>query len=399
MSDIQKEQELEALRALLEAPTVEDATNSNGRPLPADLTQLEEQLGNYRSPTSWVHSYPMPKPGEALPDEQPPSILQVATTGRHLLYPNSVNSIYGRTTAGKTWLAIVATAEVINRGGRVLWLDYEGKFSKFLKRLETLMVDRDRWELVTYRKPFDRLWDHKAGQYNLWAKQDLDTLLTQHRYDLVVVDTMSGAMTMEGLDSNSLNDVELIYRVFFDQLTEATDGASVLVLDHVNKSKESTDYATGSVRKLDRIDGAAYLLEVEKPWYRATTETIYGRAKLKVTKDREGYVQGASNAVAVIDVTATPDGYLDFRISDPKDSVAPLDFDLARKILDWITFVGGRATLTNIRDNVQGASNERVSATLKALAARADLITEPRSGGGVFFSINTANAKAHGLLD
>ena len=52
-------------------------------------------------------------------------LLQVAGQGHGLLYSNRYNAIVGEWETGKTWLGLLAAAEVVAAGRRALWIDGE----------------------------------------------------------------------------------------------------------------------------------------------------------------------------------------------------------------------------------------------------------------------------------
>lgn len=324
MSDETTNELFEQLVAQL--PTDEDATNQ--LPRPAEL----EEIVTGREPSSWR---PIPLNGE-LEDDAPPSVLNITGTTRHLLYPGSINSVFGETEAGKSWLSLLATREVIERGGRVLFLDYEDSPRRFLARMDAMGVDRDLVrKLVDYVKPTHALWNNRNNA-STEAHADFVAMLRAHKYELGVVDTMTGAMSVEGLDPLSMTDVEQVYRVLCGRIVTET-GAAVLVNDHVTKSTEGRGrYAIGSERKLSGITGAAYYYELTRPWSRATIEPVYGSADLKIAKDRAGWVRGGRaelSVVATLNVTAEPDGGIYLQLVDPRDTVPTPPHELLLKVI------------------------------------------------------------------
>lgn len=374
MSDVQKE--LAEVRALFEVPVDEDATNST--PRAADLEKLID-----RDPSSWR---PIPLEGP-VEDDAPPSVLAIENTSRHLLYPGSTNSIYAESESGKSLLAIVAAREVIERGGRVLWLDYEDTARRFRSRLDSMSVPRELWSSIDYVKPAHALWDTRGNKSTL-AHADFVEMLRRGRYELAVVDTMTGAMSVEGLDPNIGTEVELIYRVLTGRIVEET-GAAVLVLDHVPKTTEAKRYAIGSERKLSGLTGASYVLEVTRRWSRALGgEPIYGAAVLKITKDRPGYVRGGRaelSVVASIEVTADPDGGLRMRVLDPRDTVPVPPLELVNKIVEVLRRFPGMSK--SALETEAGGKANTVRAARNWLIDRGAIIVEAR-GNGSYLSLN-----------
>lgn len=384
MSDFRAQAD-ELLASFIEAP--EDATNST--PRPEDLDKLLE----VRQPSSWR---PIPLTGP-VEDDAPPSVLAIQGTARHLLYPGSTNSIYAESESGKSLLAMVAAREVIERGGRVLWLDYEDTARRFRARLESMSVPQDLWELIHYVRPAHALWSKRTSS-STDGHADLVALLRAHQYELAVVDTMTGAMSVEGLDPNIGTDVEQLYRVLTGRIVDET-GAAVLVLDHVPKSTEAKRYAIGSERKLSGITGASYVLEVIRSWSRALGgEPVHGAASLKIAKDRPGYVRGGRSelaTVASIEVTADPDGGLRMRVLDPRDTVPVPPLDLITKIIE---------ALTRHQELSKSALEEAVDSkavTVRAardwLIDRGAIVTEAR-GNGHYLRLDKARLRELDLL-
>ena len=370
MSDLDKE--FEAIRARIEAGPDEDVTNSITRP--EELPSLLD-----REPSSWRR---VPLTGD-FEDDAPPSILAIGGTSRALLYPGSTNSIFGESEAGKSWVALVAAREVIERGGRVLWLDFEDNVRRFRGRLDSMSIPLDVAEKsIDYVNPIHALWS-KERKASTSAHHDFEQLLRAGRYELAVVDTMTGAMSVEGLDPLSMTDVESLYRVLCGTIVRET-GAAVLVLDHVTKSSDTRGrYAIGSERKLSGITGAAYSLEVTRPWSRALGgEPVYGAAVLKVAKDRPGYVRGGRSelsVVASIEVTADPDGGLRMRVLDPRDTVPVPPLDLVTRIVEALRRFG-ELSMTKLEEQVEGKA-ETKRAARNWLIDRGAIVVDSRGNG------------------
>jgi hypothetical protein len=374
MSDLERQLE-EIFAKIDEGP--EDVTNST--PRPEELAKIVEG----REPSSWR---PIPLEGP-VEDDAPPSLLAIEGTARHLLYPGSTNSISGESESGKSLLALVAAREVIERGGRVLWLDFEDTVRRFRSRLDSMSVPRELWSSIDYINPAHALWNRKTNA-STGAHADFVELLARGRYEFAVVDTMTGAMSVEGLDPLSMTDVEQVYRVLTGEIVKRT-GAAVLVLDHVPKSNETKRYAIGSERKLSGITGAAFAIEVTKPWSRALGGVpVHGSALLKIAKDRPGYVRGGRSelsAVASIEVTADPDGGLRLRVVDPRDTVPCPPIDLVSKIVEALRRFPGTSKST--LENELGVKAATSRAARDWLIDRGAIVVEAR-GNGSYLTLN-----------
>jgi len=274
-----------------------------------------------------------------LPPSDPPTILRVLQR-TPLLYRGRTHSVIGESSSGKTWLAVLASLEVLQAGGRVLWIDYETTGAEVANRHNAMAPIPDEfWTRFDYLTPRERLEDSKTGATSrhgviLYAHLETTT------YDLVVIDSVTGALSCEGLDTNSDADVETFHRLLANRLADS--GAAVLMLDHVVKAKDNRGHdARGSGRKREGITGASYTMKVTSPWRRATGGTpVVGSFTLTVAKDRDGHVGAIDEDVASGAVVADPDGGLRITLVAPDDSVVVPSRKLLDAILDHLRTFG-----------------------------------------------------------
>jgi hypothetical protein len=201
----------------------------------------------------------------------------VNTDGIAGLYPGRLHTISGEPESGKTWIALAAAAQRLNGGGSVLLIDLEDSESTAVARLRTLGVSEgalsDRFE---YIKPH--------GPLTPASRKALRPSLIDR--DLVIVDAVTGALTLHGLDGNSANDVEEFYQ---PMRWIASHGPAVLMIDHVTKNSETRGHwASGSGHKLAGIDGAAFIVRRGTPFRPGGV----GHATVIIAKDRVGAVRG-----------------------------------------------------------------------------------------------------------
>jgi len=248
----------------------------------------------------------------------------------------------------------------------------------FRNRLRTIGITDDDAQRIHYLNPSKALHDHHKSHVSSPGWADLVELCRVHRYELAVIDTMTGAMSVEGLDPNSGTDVEATHRVLMGTIVRES-GAGVCVLDHVQKANENRGRGPiGSERKLSVVTGAAYVVEVVAPLSRAVgPDPIYGTVNVKVHKDRPGFVRGGrsgSALVAVAEMTAFPDGSLTVRLVNPNDTVTTPPFDLITRILDRVKR-DGPINITNIKKAV-GGNSEAVGVAIDFLRDKGALDTE-----------------------
>lgn len=199
--------------------------------------------------------------------------------GIGLFYPGRVNGIQGESEAGKSWVALISCLTEINRGNHVFYLDFEDSEEGVIGRLlligavpETI---RDRFHYV---RPGTTPTPHLLRAFAARVRE--------HQATLVVVDGVTEAMTLLGLELKENSEIARFGRILLRPLADT--GAAVVSLDHVVKSSESRGrYALGGVHKLNGVDGVQYMLEAVHP-FGINTE---GRSRLRVAKDRPAQVR------------------------------------------------------------------------------------------------------------
>lgn len=203
--------------------------------------------------------------------------------GAGLFYPGKVHTVSSESEGGKTWMALAAVRDELDAGQHAIYCDFEDDEGGIVGRLLTLSAHRD---VIRDRFHYLRPDGPLGTGIHL---DDLNDLLTTHRPTLAVVDGITEALTMHGLDPNSNRDVAAFGRMLPRRLAAA--GCASVSLDHVTKSGETRGrYAIGAVHKLNGLDGAAYVLENRKPFGVGIT----GRSTIKIAKDRPGQLRKAA---------------------------------------------------------------------------------------------------------
>jgi hypothetical protein len=198
--------------------------------------------------------------------------------GQRLLYRGKEHSIASEPECGKTWFAVLQVLDVLKRGGRVVYVDFEDDERTIVGRLRTIGVLRTRLtpeaDQFRYARP-------EAAHQPEWLADLLrfgDTWA-----DLIVYDGMTEGMQLWGLDPlGQLAIAEWRKLLIRPALTV---GTATLTTDHVVKNREARGgYAIGAQHKLAGLTGAQFLMERVKPFGRG----LKGRSKLLVSKDRNG---------------------------------------------------------------------------------------------------------------
>jgi hypothetical protein len=240
---------------------------------------------------------------------QPPTLF-ARNDGVKLLYPGRLNLFIGETETAKTWLVVHVAAGELKAGHHVIFLDYEDGGETVVERLRALGVSDeaiDTW--LTYINPEGVFGD---------LERAIVTAAIERRGapTLVIIDSITDAMTALELDPNSGPDVTTYYNG--SPRWHARMGAAVAMIDHVTKSSDGRGrWAIGSERKISKADGAAYNCEELKPFGRGKR----GLIQIRVAKDRPGHVRQHEDhrrVIAPADLESFPDGGVSIHVGAPE---------------------------------------------------------------------------------
>ena len=199
------------------------------------------------------------------------------TDGQAVLYRRKVHSLAGETEAGKSWLALMVCQQVLSAGGACVVIDFEDDATSVLGRLLALDVPaaalRDRFGYLAPSEPVTA-----PG-----ARAELEQLTGDLKPDLAVIDGMTEALALHGLNLKDNTEVAKFGRLLPRPL--AQQGPAVLMLDHLTKDREGRGrYAIGAQHKLAGLDGAAFILDNRSPFGIGR----HGKSGLFIAKDRPG---------------------------------------------------------------------------------------------------------------
>jgi hypothetical protein len=225
-----------------------------------------------------------------------------------LLYPARLNSLFGESGGGKSWVAFAAVLEVIRRGRRALVLDWEDGALGIVERLDLLGVTPAEIALVDYRNPATGL---------MRGVEHLEATITDP-IDLIVIDSVGEAMAAGGVNSNDDAEVAVWFNLA-RRLTRLPGSPAVVLLDHIPKANDAPQlYSIGSQRKRAAINGASYRIDT----LREPAQERDGKWKLTVAKDRIGN-RAKGTTAAIVDVTSTADRIeLYFHLTDAQEAEA-----------------------------------------------------------------------------
>jgi AAA domain len=317
---------------------------NEGEAKPSLLEEADEALGDMaqESRTSWqavnlgLHLQP--------DDQQDVPRILHRSDGLAFFYAGKRNEIHGPYESGKSWVALLASREVIERGEAVVWIDFEDSPRSIAGRLLAIGVPEDQVKSRQFR------YIGPAEPLNPTTETDLR--LEMLDASLVVVDAVNEAMAASGLDPNKNSDVAMWYGTIPRLATEA--GAALVVLDHVAKDPTNQRGAVGAGHKQAAIDGASYRADAPTPFGRGTTGVI----RLKLKKDRQGYVRGLypgwEPPVAEIAVDATDPDMVVFEVRPPTGGESFRPTRLMERVSQFLEQANEPKSLRDILAGVSG---------------------------------------------
>lgn len=278
----------ERVETSMQVETVEDEEVTNTLP-PEERNPMAERV------SSWSHVDLDPYlNGEVV---QPEAELLLRSDGQGLMYSGRVNSIYGKSESGKTWIAAYAAAQEISKGERVLYLDFEDEPSSVIDRFRRLGVgDDDLRNQMKYVHPEDPMEDMQRNKFGARSTEDgernhnlFSAQLASFDPTLIVLDGMNEIYGLHGHDTNDATSTSIVTS-WIKKLTRG-GRTSVVVVDHTGKTGGAGSAPIGAHHKIAMVQGTALRIDVIT---RPMPGTI-GRVRAIVYKDRLGSVRAASS--------------------------------------------------------------------------------------------------------
>jgi hypothetical protein len=285
----------------------------------------------------------------------------VPTIGRRsdgvcLFYPGRVNTVFGESGDGKSFVAQEVARQELAAGHHVLWVDFEDDQVGTANRLLELGAEPKAFlAYFHYFSPVER--------FGAPAQAYIAGIVAMRSPSLVVIDSAGESMSLSDTRPNDDDSVARWMRTL--PLYIARLGPAALVIDHTTKSKDGGLWAAGSQRKRAAISGAAYLVQMVHEFGRGRV----GRSKLTTAKDRNGnFVRGTKAAEFILDASTKP-----YRATlEPPEPTSGGDGDfkptvLMEKVSRWLELNAG-ASGRAIRESVRG-KREYVARALDVLVA------------------------------
>lgn len=245
--------------------------------------------------------------------------LMPRSDGHCLMYAGLVHSFHGESESGKSLVLQAESAQLIEDGQDVLFVDFESDAASVVGRLVMLGASRAQISAHFHYVRPDANPTASAADVTAWNG------LLAHEYSLVVIDGVTDALGLFGYSTKDNDDITAWMRVMPKQLANRT-GAAVAIVDHVTKDSDSRGrYAIGGQAKMNGLTGAAYLVETAEPIGRG----LAGAITLRIAKDRPGAIRehcgtyrrtDRTQEAARIIVDGTEPGRIGVTIEPPKTS-------------------------------------------------------------------------------
>lgn len=255
--------------------------------------------------------------------------------GAGLIYAGRVHSFYGESESGKSWLAQIATAELLKNDKKVIYIDFESDALDVVGRMKALGVSRaNLLQYLTYIRPEGA----READDPYW-----EAILSKDSATLVVIDGVTESLTMWGGETKDNDTITRWMRVFPRTVAQSS-GAAVVLIDHITKNAETRGrFAIGGQAKLATIDGAAFLVEPIE----GLAPGKIGTLTVRVTKDRPGFVRKSAGmyrksdrtqeaAVVVIDSTKAQMQYIISPPTDEEELKANMEIAKKRELIDYV---------------------------------------------------------------
>lgn len=261
--------------------------------------------------------------------KRPQPTVLVRDDGHGLFYSGRVNSLYGQSEAAKSWIALIACQQEMEKGERVMYLDFEDEPSFTIERLQRLgSGDDDIRHQFTYVRPEDPLEDMQKNRFGQASPTSVGRLNRElftsalERIDptLIIVDGMTVLYGLHALDSNDAVSTDIITS-WLKRLCR-NGRSTVIVIDHTGKSPGRGSPPIGAHHKIAMVQGTALQAHpVTQPM-----PGVRGEVDLIIFKDRPGSVRAVSvrttpsvAATVVLDSTDENATVVSIKAPDPDD--------------------------------------------------------------------------------
>lgn len=321
---------------------------------------------------------------------------------RALFYPNEVHSVGGEPEAMKSWLLLLSSAQEVERGRHVFYLDMEANDRSIVDRLRLLGANTAKVKkFFHYFRPDDQI----TGADQAWFGR----LVARHKPTLVVLDGVTEAYSLHGLSINSAEDAARWFRDFSRQFQvkpdEGYDGPAIVELDHVVKSRDDRNgWTIGTQHKKAGIKGAMYIVESVAQFGKGK----HGRSRLLLGKDSPGGIEWVAfgknrhRYVGDLHCDATSGDGIDAWIESPDVVAAEPDgpelplaetYEFRMLMQEVSSFIAKNAGCSTrlLRGGVVG-TNEHIAAAVEVLVAEGYVVNEGNGNRHKYVSVKDFTA-------
>ena len=254
-----------------------------------------------------------------------PALIET-TDGRMLISTQRSSSIIGHGGSGKSWLLLDIIQNAIDKGGRVVYADFEETKRTLLKRARMMDMEECVINIGRMRYVVNSFFDPENAAGRTGAKQWLLNVddpdpKVDPTYSVLIIDTMESASCPS--DGANIGPWWASHVEDWLPTKEGLPGVAVVMADHPPKRKDESvevEAGIGSTHKTTKLTGAGLLLTGGVTW----TPKADGNKNMKVAKDRHGITetpQGKIAAKVFGRVRVMPDGKSVLQFSyEPSDA-------------------------------------------------------------------------------
>jgi hypothetical protein len=258
-----------------------------------------------------------------------PSVL-VRVDGKGLMYPGRVNSLYGMSESAKSWIALLACLQEMDKGNRVIYCDLEDGPEGTLGRTLALGAAPDdisqQFRYVHPEGPLSEMQRYRFGpqptEDGVASSGVFTSLLESFDPTLIIVDGMTVLYGLHGHDTNEATGTDVI--TSWLKKVCRSGRTTVIVIDHTGKTGGAGSSPIGAHHKVAMIQGTSLRVDVvDRPMRGAV-----GTMRLIVHKDRPGAVREISTksseqvaGVVTLDSTVLGISRMWVDVPDPDDVV------------------------------------------------------------------------------
>lgn len=224
-----------------------------------------------------------------------PSVL-MREDGKGLFYPGRVNSLYGMSESAKSWIALLACRQEMEKGNRVIYADLEdgpeGTLGRFLALGAAADDIEQQFRYVHPEGPLSEMQRYRFGHQpttdGTASSAVFGALLESFDPTLIVIDGMTVLYGLHGHDTNEATGTDVITS-WLKKICRA-GRTTVIVIDHTGKGGGPGASPIGAHHKVAMVQGTSLRVDVvDRPMKGAV-----GKMRLIVHKDRPGAVREIS---------------------------------------------------------------------------------------------------------